>query len=262
MPELPDVEVFRRYLNSTALHQMIQSVEVRASDVLSEVSSEQLQSQTKGHEFASTHRHGKYLFTSLSDDDWLGFHFGMTGYFSYSKDSEEAPKHTRVLFSFDNGYQLAFVLQRKLGRVFVMKEIGGFVKEQGLGPDPLDGDFNAEAFRTTLKESSGSLKSTLMDQERIAGIGNIYSDEILFQARLNPKARANELNDQDVDRIFKSMREVLETAIDSGADPLRMPDTYLLANRANDGRCPVCYGKINTTRVSGRSAYFCPKCQS
>jgi formamidopyrimidine-DNA glycosylase len=186
----------------------------------------------------------------------------MTGYFYYFKDDNQAPKHTRALFSFDNGYHLAFVLQRKLGRISVTQNVDSFVTEQGLGPDALDDNFDAEAFRNALKETKSSIKSALMDQERMAGIGNIYSDEILFQARLNPKTRANQMSNQDLDRLFQAMKEVLKAAIDREADPERMPKTYLLPHRDKDGKCPVCHGKINTTKVSGRSAYFCPKCQS
>jgi formamidopyrimidine-DNA glycosylase len=262
MPELPDVEVFRKYLDRTALHQSIENVQVRAPDILGSVSSKQLQSQAKEHQFKSTDRHGKYLFTRLSDDGWLVFHFGMTGYFHYFKGTDQTPKYTRVLFTFDNGHHLAFVLQRKLGRIFMTRDMDSFVKQQGLGPDALDEDFNARAFTKAVKETRSSIKSALMDQERIAGIGNIYSDEILFQARLNPKTRANQINDQALDRLFRATKEVLKTAIDSEADPDRMPKSYLLPHREKDGKCPVCQGRINTTKVSGRTAYFCPKCQS
>jgi formamidopyrimidine-DNA glycosylase len=262
MPELPDVEVFREYVDRTALHQTVESVEVHAPEILGNVSAKRLQSQTEGHQFTSTDRHGKYLFTRLSDDGWLAFHFGMTGYFHYYKDNKQSPKHTRGLFSFENGYQLALVLQRKLGRISVAQDMDVFVKEQGLGPDALDENFDVEAFRNALKETKSSIKSALMDQKRMAGIGNIYSDEILFQARLNPKARTNQMDDQALDRLFRAMKEVLKTAIDSEANPEKMPDTYLLPHRHKHGKCPLCHGAIETTKVSGRSAYFCPKCQS
>jgi len=262
MPELPDVEVFRKYVDRTALHQTIESVEVFAPDILGEVTPKQLQSKTKGHQFMSTDRHGKYLFTRLSNDGWLVFHFGMTGYFHYFKDSKQTPKHTRALFNFDNGHHLAFVLQRKLGSISATQEMDTFVKEQGLGLDALDDNLHPEAFKKALKEAKSSIKSALMDQERIAGIGNIYSDEILFQARLDPKTRANQLSNEDVDRLFEAMKEVLETAIDSEADPEKMPETYLLPHREKGGKCPVCHGEIETTKISGRSAYFCPNCQS
>ncbi|MFW6102041.1 MAG: DNA-formamidopyrimidine glycosylase [Chloroflexota bacterium] len=262
MPELPDVEVSRKYLDKTALHQTVKKVEIFAEDVLDEASQKQLQSQVEGQQFESTDRHGKYLFTRLSDDGWLVFHFGMTGYFHYFKGEDKTPKHTRALFSFDNGYHLAFVLQRKLGRIVLTEDIDSFVKKQGLGPDALDKNFNIEAFKEATKKTKSNIKSALMNQEQIAGIGNIYSDEILFQARLHPKASANQLDNQVLERLFKAMKEVLDTAIDSQAEPAKMPEHYLLPRREKGGRCPSCHGEIDTMKISGRTAYFCPKCQS
>lgn len=262
MPELPDVEVFRKYMDKTALHQTIKEIKVSAKDILDGVSEKQLQSKVKGRQIESTKRHGKYLFTRLSGDDWAVFHFGMTGYLDYFKDEGDAPKHTRALFSFDNGYHLAFVLQRKLGEVALTDDVNGFVKKQGLGPDALDRKFDVQAFKEAVKQRKSSIKSALMDQKRIAGIGNIYSDEILFQARLHPKAKANQLLNRDLERLFKAMKEVLETAIDSQANPAKMPEHYLLPKREKGGKCPACGGEIAKTKVSGRSAYFCPKCQS
>jgi len=262
MPELPDVEVFRKYLGKTALCQSIVKVEVFAEDILDDLSQKQLQSQIEGHQFESTERHGKYLFTRLSDNSWIVFHFGMTGYFDYFKDADWPPKHTRVLFSFDNGYHLAFVLQRKLGRLALTEHINSFVKKQGLGPDALDKSFNLRAFKKAVTGTRSSIKSALMNQERIAGIGNIYSDEILFQARLNPKAKASRLSNQGLKMLFRAVKEVLETAIDSGADPRKMPQHYLLPRRERGAKCPICHGEIATMKISGRTAYFCPKCQS
>lgn len=261
MPELPDVEVFRRYLDSTALHQSIEKVDVLVSDILDDISAKKLQSKVKGRQFESTARHGKYLFANLTDNGWLVFHFGMTGYFHYFKDGDRSPAHTRILFHFDNGYHLAFALQRKLGRLALAEDIDSFVKEQGLGPDALDKTFDLKAFKKTLKRTRSSIKPALMNQRRIAGIGNIYSDEILFQARLYPKAKANQLSNQMLERLFRAMKEVLETAIDSQADLREMPRHYLLPHREKGGECPVCGTDLKHQKISGRTSYYCPECQ-
>ena len=261
MPELPDVEIFRKFLDKTALHLSIEKVEVLATDVLDDISQKQLQSQIKGHQFESTDRYGKYLFTGLSDNGCIVFHFGMTGYLDYLKDGNQAPKHTRVLFSFDNDYHLAFVLQRKLGRITLARDIDSFLKKQCLGPDALDKNFGLKDFEKAIKEAKCSIKSALMNQERIAGIGNIYSDEILFQAKLYPKAKVSELNDQDFERLFKEMKNVLKTAIDSQADPLKMPRNYLLSHREKGGKCPICGADLKSKKISGRTCYYCPSCQ-
>jgi len=259
MPELPDVEVFRRYMDETSLHQKIKSVDVLARDILAGVSEEDLKKGVEGHRLEATRRHGKYMFASLSDDGWLAFHFGMTGYFEYSKDEEEHPEHTRVLFRFDNGYRLAFVLQRKLGKITLTGNVENFIREHNPGKDALD--ISMDDFKKTLEGARGSIKSALMNQDHIAGIGNVYSDEILFRARLHPRANPGQLDARTVERLFKAMKEVLKTAIGSRADPDQMPGDYLLPQRGKGGECPVCGGKIRTEKITGRTAYFCPGCQ-
>jgi formamidopyrimidine-DNA glycosylase len=261
MPELPDVEVFRKYLDKMALHQSIEKVEVFAKDILNNISQKQLQSQLEGRQFESTARHGKYLFANLGDNSWIVFHFGMTGYFDYFKDGDRAPRHTRALFSFDNGYYLAFVLQRKLGKITLAKDIDSFLKKQGLGPDALDGNFDVKTFKEAMKGTKRNIKPALMNQERMAGIGNIYADEILFQARQNPKIEAGKLSDQELEKLFRKTKEVLRTAIDSQANPEKMPEHYLLSHREKGSKCPVCGGNLKSEKISGRTSYYCPDCQ-
>jgi formamidopyrimidine-DNA glycosylase len=260
MPELPDVEVFRKYLENKALHQSIKKMEVLAKNILDNVSEQQLQSRVEGYEFESADRHGKYLFVKLSGDDHIVFHFGMTGYFDYSKNGE-IPKHTRATFSFDNGNRLSFVLQRKLGKITLTKDIESFVKKQNLGPDILKNSFDLEVFKKAIKGAKGSIKSVLMNQSRLAGIGNIYSDEILFQARIYPTTKASELDYKRIRIFFEAIKEVLKTAIEKQADPNRMPQSYLLPNRHEGGKYPMCGGKLKSEKISGRTAYYCPECQ-
>jgi len=258
MPELPDVEVFRQYIDKKALHQSVKEILVLADEVLEGTSARQLRTRLEGHEFESTARHGKHLFVKVSGDGWLALHFGMTGRLDYFKGSR-TPDHARIIFRFSNGYSLAFLLQRKLGKLTLVDSAPQYRKKHGLGPDVLDKRFSLSDFRKTLKETNSSIKSALMNQELMAGIGNIYSDEILFQARLHPKTKTRELSEKEIDRLYQTARDVLRTAIDSGADPDRMPEDFLIPQRK--ANCPVCGGSIKKTIVSGRSSYFCPKCQ-
>ncbi len=131
MPELPDVEVFRKYLNRTSLHRSIDHVEVKSGEILEDISERSLRSHVKGDSFDSTARHGKYLFARLHKNGWLVFHFGMTGYFNYLKNEKNEPDNTRVRFDFNNGYHLAFVLQRKLGRISLAKSVDDRIKSKG-----------------------------------------------------------------------------------------------------------------------------------
>src|SRR5215207_5968721 len=185
MPELPDVEAFKRYMDATSLHQKIRFVGVRSEKILGDFSARTLQSTLKGRTFESTRRHGKNLFAGLDGGGWMLMHFGMTGRLTYFKDPDEEPLHSRLLFAFDNDNHLAFVCQRMFGKVDLIEDPEEFAREKGLGPDALDLD--GGSFRERLNGTRGGVKATLMNQKILAGIGNIYSDEILFQARLHPR---------------------------------------------------------------------------
>jgi formamidopyrimidine-DNA glycosylase len=260
LPELPDVEIFRRYLNATSLHQAIQNVETRTDLILEQTSSRKLKAGLKDRSFGSTDRHGKYLFATLNDQI-LVLHFGMTGRLKYYKDPEKEPEYTKFLIEFKNGYHLALVMPRKLGLVRLISNIGDFIQEKELGPDIYEDDFDYEKFRSALKGRRGMIKSTLMNQQIMAGIGNIYSDEILFQARVHPKKPVDQLEDKVLREIFKATREVLKTAIEKKADPEQFPSSWIIPHREEGGECPNCGGEVKNITVSGRSAYYCPKCQ-
>jgi formamidopyrimidine-DNA glycosylase len=259
MPELPDVEVFRRYVNSTSLHQKIESVEVRERRILGGVSARKLQSALKGRTFESTRRHGKNLFVGLDGGGWLLMHFGMTGDLKYFKDMEQDPPHDRFLISFENHYHLAFDDQRMFGKIDLIEDPETFVREKKLGPDPLKLD--SVSFRKRFEGRKGSVKAALMNQQVVAGVGNIYSDEILFQAQLHPGTRIERLDDAALERLFEEARRVLETAIERGADPQELPDHFLLSHRREGERCPRGNGEIRKLKAAGRTAYYCPICQ-
>jgi formamidopyrimidine-DNA glycosylase len=261
MPELPDVEVFKQYVDATALHQEITEVTVRSREVLKGVSSQRLKDQLVSHCFESTRRHGKYLFVHVESGPWLVLHFGMTGFVKYFKDIENAPPHARLLVSFSNGYHLAYDSQRKLGEILLIDDANEFIRKKRLGPDALDPNFDFDVFRRTLKKGRAMIKSALMNQQRVAGIGNIYSDEILFQARIHPKKKLSHLGEEDHRKIFRAMKEVLEVAIERRTNPEEFPDDYLIPHRHVGERCPNCPGTIEKVKISGRTAYFCPRCQ-
>lgn len=257
MPELPDVAVNKQYLDATALHQQIEEVEVRDTLVLSDITSEALRNGLRSHTLESSRRHGKYLFAEISEDGWLLLHFGMSGDLDYFK-GRDAPEYTQVLLSFTNGYHLAYTSRRKLGMVGIVEAVEEFVEEQDLGPDALSPDFDLAAFRDALSGRRGMVKSTLMNQEIMAGIGNVYSDEILFQAGVHPRTAVNDLREETVKDLYRAMQDVLQTAIDCKAKPDEMPATYLIRHRQEDADCPRCGGRVKRVDVSGRSGYYCP----
>ncbi|MFW6147635.1 MAG: Fpg/Nei family DNA glycosylase [Thermodesulfobacteriota bacterium] len=259
MPELPDVEVFKQYVDATSLHQKIETVRVLAPAMLTEITDKELKNALEGGEFESTRRHGKYLFITLDRGSNLVLHFGMTGFLLYFKNTEKGPSHERLLISFSNGYHLAYDCQRKLGQVTLVQSIDTFLEERQLGTDALEFEF--PPFKEGLSSKRSAVKSALMDQKLIAGIGNIYSDEILFQSGIRPQKKASQLDENALRKLFKKMNEVLTTAIESRADPEQFPEDYLIPHRRGERRCPKCGAGIQTKKVAGRTAYFCPRCQ-
>jgi formamidopyrimidine-DNA glycosylase len=259
MPELPDVETSRRYLDATSLHQRIDDVDVQNAYVLKGVSASELARKLKRRRFECSRRHGKHLFVRADDDIWLRLHFGMTGFLSYFKDEKKSSPHARVIFAFANGYQLAFDDQRMFGEIELIKDVDEFLKKRGLGPDALDTTLSQ--FKEVFGKHRGAVKSILLNQKLIAGIGNIYADEILFRARMSPATNIVDVNEKTLAKLFRAMRYILEKAIDSKTDIDLMPKTWLLGQRHKGGKCPRCGRKLSNAKIGGRTAWFCTHCQ-
>ncbi len=260
MPELPDVEVFRRYLESTALHQMIESVHAPAPRLLDGTSAAGLGRMLKGLEFERTERIGKHLLVRVDEGKWVRFHFGMTGSFDYSTDGS-TPDYAAVVFEFENGHSLSYLSKRRLGKVSVTEGPEAFHEEEDLGPDALDGIDDPKAFAGMIQGRRGAIKSTLMNQSVVSGIGNIYADEIFFQAQVHPKTAIDDLSEDSLAYIYRVAKRVLQTAIDKGAQPGEFPRSWLIARREEDASCPRCDGEVAKTTVNGRSTYYCSSCQ-
>ena len=259
MPELPDVAFFDRYLASTALHRVIKELEVRDERVLEEVSEEHLASAARGRKMQGTRRHGKNLFVALENGPWLVLHFGMTGYPKFFRKPESEPKHARILFCMADGWKLAFACQRMLGRAGLTQSPDRYIEKKGLGPDALLAD--EEERYAALKRRRGRLKSVLMNQEALAGIGNLYADEILFQCGLHPLRRLAHMSAEEVRRLSRLTREVLACAVERKADRDLFPTDYLLTTRRKSNRCPRCGTELEDIKVGQRTTYFCPQCQ-
>jgi len=261
MPELPDVEVFRRYLESTSLHQEIENVRVLSKSILEGVSVRKLKEALAGSRFNAGRRHGKQLFAELDNGLWLGLHFGMTGYLKYFKNKEKRPDYERMVIDFADGYHLSYVCARKLGKIRLIEDLKTFIEDKNLGWDVLDEALNQKAFGKLLEGTRATVKSALMNQGLMAGIGNVYSDEILFQSGIYPKKKASRLDENQTKVLHENVRKVLGTAIASGADPDRLPDSYLIPHREKNGKCPRCGKGLHGIKVSGRSGYYCEHCQ-
>ena len=259
MPELPEVETFKRYLNSTSLRQRIANVEVRDAYVLKGVSVGQLVRRLKDRRFENSHRHGKHLFVRAGDDLWLRLHFGMTGSLEFLENDQTAPRTARVIFRFADNCRLAFDDQRKFGEIELIESVDEFLQTRGLGSDALE--ISLSQFRAILRKHRGAVKAILLNQQFIAGIGNLYADEILFRTRLHPATQAARLGEKDLRRLFRATRHVLEKAITLKTDFSRLPKSWLLAHRGKTGRCPRCGGALKSATIGGRTSWFCAHCQ-
>jgi formamidopyrimidine-DNA glycosylase len=259
MPELPDVETFKRYFDATSLHQRIENVEVRDAYILKGISTRELARELKERRFKSTRRHGKHLFVRADGDLWLRLHFGMTGSLRYFKHEEQAPRHTRVLFVFANAHSLAFEDQRKFGEIGLIEDVNNFLKKRALGPDALD--VSLGQFREMFAKHRGAVKTILLNQKLVAGIGNIYADEILFRTRIHPATQVSALKEKTVMKLFRAGRDILKKAIEAKADMDRMPKSWLLPHRGKGGKCPRCGRELKSATIGGRTAWFCAHCQ-
>ena len=259
MPELPEVEMSKRYLDSTSLHQRISNVEVHDSYVLERISARELARRLKGRRFQKSERHGKHLFVRAGDELWLRLHFGMTGALEYLKHDKVAPKTARVIFRFSNSCALVFDDQRKFGEVGLIENVDKFLRTRGLGPDALEISF--PRFKAILSKHRGATKAILLNQQLIAGIGNLYADEILFRARMHPASEAARLRDKDLARLFRATRHVLAKAIALKTDFNRLPKSWLLTHRGKAGKCPRCGRGLKSVTIGGRTSWFCAHCQ-
>jgi formamidopyrimidine-DNA glycosylase len=259
MPELPEVESYKKHLDNTSLNKVIKDVRIKDDYVL-KMLKEEFTKGVKGKKIEDSKRHGKWLFVKLSSENLL-FHFGMSGDLMYHASTDDEPEYSKIIFEFKSGDYLSYISVRKLGEVKLIKDIDEFIEEEELGPDALEVDQD-EFLEIMDNKSRSYIKSALMDQNALAGIGNEYSDEILFQAKVYPKIRVSTLSEKKLIQIFDSMKQILKVAIEARAKNESLPDSFIMSHRDKKATCPVCESKIERIEISGRHGYYCPKCQS
>jgi formamidopyrimidine-DNA glycosylase len=146
-----------------------------------------------------------------------------------------------------------------LGKVGLTDSIRDYISDAGLGPDALQ--INYETFSNLLSKGRGTVNSALMNQKLISGLGNIYTDEILYQSGVHPETKKQELTDSIIKKLYRTMDYVLQRAIENNADPEKLPSGFIIPRRHKEGTCPNCGSKLKTIKIGGRSTYFCPRCQ-
>ena len=252
MPELPDVEGFKRYLNRYAAGRRIEGVDVLDRVMLRGGSPRGL----AGNELGRARRHGKWMLADAGAATIL-MHFGMTGLLHWSTDSDSHP-HDRFVIRVEGG-ELRYRNMRRFGAVHVARGEEGVRRVIGdLGPDALD--LGRDEFHERTAGRRRSLKAGLMDQTVIAGLGNLLVDEIAWRARISPRARLDRLSAERRDRLFDCMTEVLRESIPRGRIPPE-PDWLTGARDDRPGACPRCAAPLTRATIGGRTTCWCRRCQ-
>lgn len=270
MPELPEVEIVKRELLSSVIKKQISDVVYSGKKFKrAVVGIDRLIGQT----ILNIYRRNKYLIFE-TNDFWLVFHLGMTGNLIFSNKTPQS-NHVHLQIFFNMGGGLYFQDPRRFGSIDIYPKsvISNYFKIplfNNLGHEPLSGSFNFSDF-SLLFNSSKPMKNFLLDSSKVCGIGNIYACEIMFLSRVNPIMLAKDLSDYSKKSLFKNIKLVLEKAINLGGSSIsdfvhtdglkgEMQNFYKVYGR-KDEPCFVCGTKINRVKQSGRSTYFCPKCQ-
>jgi formamidopyrimidine-DNA glycosylase len=262
VPELPDVEGFRKVLASCAKNQTIRRVDVRDTGVLHGIGTRGLRGALEDRSFAEPERRGKWLLARTGDDGpTLMLHFGMTGMLLCGDPDDPPAAHDRVLFALENGRVLRYRDQRKLQGLWLAEDEGDVARLLGdQGPDALS--VGRAEFEDALASRRGRrLKTALTDQSVVAGLGNLLADEILWRARLRPDRRMRDLTEGDRARLHADMRRTLHAAVKAGCVPSR--DSWLTGHRDDAVPiCPRCGTHLCRSRIAGRGTVWCPHCQS
>ena len=265
MPELPEVETTVRRMRGFLIGRIVTNVEV-AWERMVRPTVDEIRERLPGQRVEAIDRRGKYLVLRLSGEDSLIMHLKMTGDLLVLRAGVPRHRHDRVVFDLDNGYQLRFRDPRKFGRVYLTDDPAKILGR--LGPEPLGDSLNEDEFLALFNRRSRRIKSLLLDQEFVAGLGNIYADEALFLAGIRPERRADTLLDEEKRRLFRTIRQVLRVAIERKGTSLaddayrggRYQEQFLVYGRQEEP-CRKCGSPVKRIRLGQRSAHFCPDCQ-
>lgn len=268
MPELPEVESTVRYLSSRVLGHKICGVEVRWSRTVQSPGTEEFKKTLLGARILQVSRRGKYIRIELQSvarkTYFLFSHLRMTGSFDVVKAEAVGSAHDRVVFALNNGTEVRFSDTRKFGRFMLSSDPEACTKK--LGPEPLDSAFTAAVLASALKSRKGRIKSVLLNQSVVAGLGNIYVDECLWRAKIHPLTPAHKISQPRIVDLHKSIRHVLEEAIsNAGTDfgdgvvdyGMYQPKVYGRTKQT----CHRCKAEIKRIIVGQRSTHYCPQCQ-
>ena len=288
MPELPEVEHVVRALRGAVVGRTIIASEIKLPKLISPSSPAVFKRRIKNSLISGVSRRGKFILIELDNDLTvpngvrpakrarpalvLLVHLRMTGKFLYLRPDDELPKHSHAIFYLDNERRLIFRDQRQFGimRLVSSAELARTKGIAELAPEPFSGEFNSEYLRDVLQRSRRSLKTLLLDQTKVLGLGNIYAAEALFRAGINPFKPASELSSKRVARLYEAIREVLEFAVahikggfqlEEGFSYGAVFERFWQVYEREGEPCVKCGTRIRRATHGGRSTYWCPRCQ-
>ncbi len=260
MPELPEVNAKKDHFNRVALQQPIEKVDlIDTSYILKDIDGPAFAERLRGRTFVGSYRRGKYFFAELDNGHYVLLHFGMSGRFRYYESLENQPKHERFAFQFENGCRMGFDCPRKLARIHYIEDLQGFIEAKNLGEDALK--LQEADFMDLTQGRRGTLKGFLLNQRYLAGMGNLYVDEVCWQQNIHPASTVGALSEQQRRALFRNMQQVLAKAVELDAVYANYPEEWLWNQRSKEGRCPRDGRVLERDKVAGRSTYYCPDCQ-
>ena len=273
MPELPEVETVKEALNQTVKGQTIKEIELRYEPMVKNMSAAELKEKLINQTIQAVSRRGKYLVFHFDDYQLLS-HLRMEGKYFYVDSDFELNPHVHVIFTLENGKRLLYQDTRKFGTYHLYDkaiDLETTAPFQVLGLEPFATEFTPSYVKEKIQNKKKPIKSLLLDQTVVCGLGNIYVDEVLYRARLHPLTSSSELTDKDIENVVKYTVEVLARAIELGGTTIRtfrsshgVSGTFqneLLVHQRKGENCYECHTPIEKIKVGGRGTYFCPTCQ-
>lgn len=273
MPELPEVETIKKQLQNKIIGKKIKLVEIKLPRFIN-LSVNDFKKTVEKTTIIGISRRAKILIISLSNNWSLIIHLKLTGQLIYKKNQSKIDKYTHLIFHFTDKSQLFYNDLRQFGYIKLIesKKVSEFLIKENFGPEPLEKDFTLEKFKKLLvKKSRQKIKPLLMDQTFLAGIGNVYAQEICFYAKILPYRKVSTLSDREIKKIYDGIKRILTSAIahrgssvDTYLDIYGLKGEYIpflkVYNRENQP-CLNCKTKIKTISLAGRGTCFCPGCQ-
>ena len=273
MPEMPEVEIIRRYLDTQVAGKKIINLTILLPRMIKWPDVEGFRALVTGRTIKGMNRRGKYLLMELDNASKVVFHLRMTGRLVYEPAGDTTDHHARVIFHLQDGASLVYGDTRTLGTIHGLKpqELGMLKGLAEMGPEPLSAEFTAEYLYRTASRRKVAIKSFLLNQKYIGGIGNIYADEALFLAGIHPLRPANSLTQTECGKLWESVNKVIADGIADGGTTFRdyqngeggkgSHQEHLYVYGRKGEQCRICGALLERIIVGGRGTHFCPHCQ-